>query len=113
MADTAAERLARTMEPDGDWHLDEWRIAVRLAQRAVGAGWVHRDDLIAQRWAPPPDPWEAISRFIAGRLWTADGEYFGDFCEGTVAGSLLAAVRDLIPDEAEARSIAARIESDR
>lgn len=28
MADTAAERLARTMQPDGDWHLDEWRLAV-------------------------------------------------------------------------------------
>lgn len=100
MADTAAERLARTMEPDGDWHLGEWRIAVRIAERAILAGWVHRDDLIAQGWTPPPDPWEAIARALAAAMWTINGEgpYVGEFTEHTVAGRLLAAVRR-IPDD--------------
>ena len=109
MAKTAAERLARTMEPDGDWHLDEWRIAVRIAQRAIAAGWVQRDDLIARGWTPPPDPWEAIARALADAVWplTRDAALFAP---DTPSRRLLAAVRDLIPDEAEARAIAARIE---
>lgn len=64
-----AQALARTMAPDGDWHLDEWRIAVRIAQRAIDAGWVQRDDLIAQGWTPPadPDPVDDVVR-LAGML---------------------------------------------
>jgi len=99
MVDTAAERLAASLYPSG---LTPTKSAVEAAQRAIANGWVHRangwvhrDDLIAEGWTPPPDPWEAIAR----RLFT-----FGVFQD------LLAAVRDLIPDEAEARAIAARIE---
>jgi hypothetical protein len=106
MAKTAAERLARTMEPDGDWHLDEWRIAVRIAQRAIAAGWVQRDDLIARGWTPPPDPWEAIARDVWLFLFPG-GEWLAPEFESQ--RSLVRYMRETIT-KAEARTIAARIE---
>ena len=85
MADTAAERLARTMEPDGD--------AVRIAERAILAGWVHRDDLIAQGWTPPPDPHEDIARELHAGMFTSPWNPE----RSDIACDLLAAVRR-IPD---------------
>lgn len=102
MADTAAERLAKAMGSAAvGW--------AHITQRAIDAGWVHRDDLIAQGWTPPPDPWEAIARDLCEAVWpiTAAVDLFAP---DTPSARMLAAVRDLIPDEAEARTIAARIE---
>lgn len=53
---TAAERLALDMSPVTAGTV------VAVAQRAIDAGWVHRDDLVAEGWTPPPDPHEAIAR---------------------------------------------------
>lgn len=113
MADTAAERLARTMQPDGDWPLGERRIAlgerriaVRIAQLAVDAGWVHRDDLVAEGWTPPPDPWETIARDVWLFLFPG-GEWLAPEFESQ--RSLVRYMRETIT-KAEARTIAARIE---
>lgn len=50
-----AKALAKALDPHRVWNIDQ-----RLAQRAVKAGWVQRDTLIAeleaQGWTPPPDP---------------------------------------------------------
>lgn len=76
------------------------------AQRAIDDGWVQRDTLMAeleaQGWTPPSDPWEPIARYWCIELW---GDESGPHYQRT-----LAAVRDLLPDEDEARAIAGRIE---
>lgn len=84
------------------------------AQRAIGAGWVQRDTLIAeleaQGWTPPPDPWEPIAREVCdalarefGTTWVAEHPAISDV--------LTAAVRRLHTED-EARAIAKRIEGD-
>lgn len=77
-----------------------------MAQRAVDAGWVHRDSLVAEGWTPPPDPWETIARAI-------HNEHFGTGCTGTCLAhsNIYAAVRRLMTAD-EAQAIAGRIEGE-
>lgn len=64
-----AEALARVLVPRPTVPLGPY---VRMAQRAIDAGWVHRDDLVAEGWTPPPDPHEAIARELHGALFDID-----------------------------------------
>lgn len=112
MADTAAERLAKAMYP---WGGDA--LMIKPAQRAIVGSSL---GVVPQPYAcvahdalgtpPPPDPWEAIARELHDR--SAHNTLHRTGCTSScgVRADLLAAVRDLIPDEAEARTIAARIE---
>ena len=64
-----AEALARVLWPheQGEVHPDDFI----TAQRAIVAGWVQRDDLIAQGWTPPPDPHEDIARELYAGMFTS------------------------------------------
>lgn len=87
-----AQALARVQwgQPCGDTER-------RVAQRAIDAGWVQRDDLVAQGWTPPPDPHEDIARALCNEAWplTRNDELFAP---ETPSARLLAAVRR-IPDD--------------
>lgn len=89
-----AEALARVLWPD---HLSFGGLAdsvMARAQRAIYAGWVQRDDLVAH---------EDIARALCNEVWplTRDAELFGP---ETPSARLLAAVRR-IPDDV-ARQVA-------
>lgn len=105
-----AKALAEVMFPDGSWWASAWTSG---AQRAIDAGWVQRDTLIAeleaQGWTPPPDPWEAIARKLYRSLPLTMQEW--DPQRHAQQADLLDAVRDMITED-EARAIAGRIEGD-
>ena len=100
-----AEALARVL-----WGANTFLARYELAQRAIDAGWVQRDTLIAELEAqgrvPPPDPWEPIARKLYRSLLTMQ-EW--DPQRHAQQADLLDAVRDLLTED-EARAIAARIE---
>ena len=82
------------------------------AQRAIDAGWVQRDTLIAeleaQGWTPPPDPWEVIARSVWLFLFPG-GEWLAPEFESQ--RNLVQYMRDLHTED-EARAIAGRIEGE-
>lgn len=108
MADTAAERLAKALDLPGIWENH-----VRGAQRAIDAGWVHRDDLLAQGWTPPPDPWETVAQDAWDALLDDEHEnridHSWDPEVHPAQRRLLDYFRDALTAD-EARAIAARIE---
>lgn len=106
-----AKELARAVWPYVERH-SKWHTEV--AQRAIDAGWVQRDTLLAeleaQGWTPPPDPWEPIAREVCdalarefGTTWVAEHPAISDV--------LTAAVRHLHTED-EARAIAGRIKGE-
>ena len=104
-----AMALAEVMFPDGSWWASAWTSG---AQRAIDAGWVQRDTLIAeleaQGWTPPPDPWEVIARSVWLFLFPG-GEWLASEFESQ--RNLVQYMRDLHTED-EARAIAKRIEGD-
>ena len=82
------------------------------AQRAIDAGWVQRDTLMAeleaQGWTPPPDPWEVIARSVWLFLFPG-GEWLASEFESQ--RNLVQYMRDLHTED-EARAIAGRIEGE-
>ena len=104
-----AKELAKVLYPGGI--VDA---GLRHVQRAIDAGWVQRDTLLAeleaQGWTPPPDPWEPIAREVCdalarefGTTWVAEHPAISDV--------LTAAVRHLHTED-EARAIAGRIKGE-
>ena len=103
-----AKALAEVMFPDGSWG----PVRASGAQRAIDAGWVQRDTLIAeleaQGWTPPPDPWEVIARSVWLFLFPG-GEWLASEFESQ--RNLVQYMRDLHTED-EARAIAGRIEGE-
>jgi len=102
-----AKALARAVWPYVERH-SKWH--TYPAQRAIDAGWVQRDTLIAeleaQGWTPPPDPHVEIARALAAEMW---GDGWTD--HGPYYIKLRSAVRRLHTED-EAQAIAGRIEGE-
>lgn len=86
-----AEALARVLVPRPTVPLGPY---VRMAQRAIDAGWVQRDDLVAQGWTPPTDSHEDIAREMYAGMFTSPWNPE----RSDIACDLLATVRR-IPDD--------------
>lgn len=104
-----AKALARAVWPYVERH-SKWHTEV--AQRAIDAGWVQRDTLIAeleaQGWTPPPDPWEVIARSVWLFLFPG-GEWLAPEFESQ--RNLVQYMREVFTED-EARAIAGRIEGE-
>lgn len=62
---TSAERLALVLFPDPDAPNG---YGVRIAQRAIAAGWMDKALALERGWTPPPDPHEDIARELYASL---------------------------------------------
>lgn len=91
-----AELLAPSLVPNADPISSpaSWQSAVRMAKRAIDAGWVQRDDLVAQGWTPPTDSHEDIAREMYAGMFTSPWNPE----RSDIACDLLATVRR-IPDD--------------
>lgn len=83
-------------------------VRFHAAQRAVKAGWVHRDSLVAEGWTPPPDPCETIARSVWLFLFPG-GEWLAPEFESQ--RNLVQHMREVFTAD-EARAIAGRIEGE-